>query len=378
MIVDAHVHLWDAAHTPQPWMTSEHASIARPFDPSDLHPLLERNGIDAVVLVQGACLDSDTDYLLSEAVRHDSIAAVTAWLALDDPERARARLDELGAHRAFRAVRHLIHNEADPHWILRPAVLESLALLEERDVVLELPVVFPRHLARRSRPRGAISASCRSSIDHLGKPPIGRRRHDDVGARPAICSGIPQRAREALGPEHGDRPRDWRRRGSPAGMPGRARCLRAGSTDVRKRLARPAAERRLRPRLAMPRCGSSRRSPDATRATLLGENAARVYRFTDAPATTTSPAREDRMAAPLTDQAIAKIKELIISGEFTPGSKLPTRAGPGEAARALAELVARSGSRADARRGARCPRRRRHLRHESRLRPAPHGDGLRR
>ena len=29
------------------------------------------------------------------------------------------------------------------------------------------------------------------------------------------------------------------------------------------------------------------------------------------------------MAAPLTDQAIAKIKDLIISGEFTPGSKLP-------------------------------------------------------
>ena len=172
MIVDAHVHLWDAAHTPQPWMTSEHASIARPFDPSDLQPLLERNGIDAVVLVQGACLDTDTDYLLSEAARHDSIAAVTAWLALDDPERARVRLDELGAHRAFRAVRHLIHNEADPHWILRPAVLESLALLEERDVVLELPVVFPRHLADvpvlaraisgaadRDRPPGQAAAS---------------------------------------------------------------------------------------------------------------------------------------------------------------------------------------------------------------------------
>lgn len=29
------------------------------------------------------------------------------------------------------------------------------------------------------------------------------------------------------------------------------------------------------------------------------------------------------MAAPLTDQAIAKIKELIISGDFVPGSKLP-------------------------------------------------------
>jgi L-fuconolactonase len=172
MIVDAHLHLWDAHHTPQPWMTSEHAVIARPFGPDELQPLLERNGIDAVVLVQGACLDSDTDYLLAEASRHDWIAAVTAWLALDDPERTRARLAELETHSAFRAVRHLIHNEDDPHWILQPPVLESLALVEERGVILELPVVFPRHLGdvavlAERFPRLSIV------IDHLGKPPLG-------------------------------------------------------------------------------------------------------------------------------------------------------------------------------------------------------------
>jgi L-fuconolactonase len=171
MIVDAHVHLWDAQHTPQPWMTAEHAAIARPFGPDDLRPLLERNGVDAVVLVQGACLDSDTDYLLEEAARHDSIAAVTAWLALSDPARARARFAELEAHPAFRAVRHLIHDEDDPHWILQPAVLESLSLLEERGVILELPVVFPRHLGdvpvlAERFPRLPIV------IDHLGKPPL--------------------------------------------------------------------------------------------------------------------------------------------------------------------------------------------------------------
>ena len=60
LVVDAHVHLWDEAHTPQPWMTPEVEIIARPFGPDDLHPLLERNSIDAVVLVQGASLDSDT------------------------------------------------------------------------------------------------------------------------------------------------------------------------------------------------------------------------------------------------------------------------------------------------------------------------------
>jgi L-fuconolactonase len=171
VIVDAHVHLWDAQHTPQPWMTAEHAAIARPFGPDDLRPLLERNGVDAVVLVQGACLDSDTDYLLREAARHDWVAAVTAWLALGDPARARARLAELEAHPSFRAVRHLIHNEEDPRWILQPAVLESLSLLEERGVILELPVVFPRHLGEVPElaerfPRLPIV------IDHLGKPPL--------------------------------------------------------------------------------------------------------------------------------------------------------------------------------------------------------------
>jgi predicted TIM-barrel fold metal-dependent hydrolase len=53
-----------------------------------------------------------------------------------------------------------------------PPVLESLSILEERGLVLELPAVYPRHLAdvpelARSFPRLTIV------IDHLGKPPIG-------------------------------------------------------------------------------------------------------------------------------------------------------------------------------------------------------------
>ena len=65
MRVDSHVHFWDPAHTPQPWMTEEHVAINRPFGPADIEPLVERNGVDAVILVQGACLDSDTDDLFA-------------------------------------------------------------------------------------------------------------------------------------------------------------------------------------------------------------------------------------------------------------------------------------------------------------------------
>ena len=170
--VDSHVHLWDVRHTPQPWMTQEHAAIARPFGPGDLKPLLEQEGIDAVVVVQGACLDSDTDYLFAEADRHDWIAAVTAWLCLDRPERARERLDELAARPKFRAVRHLVHNEPDAHWLTRGEVTESLGLLEARDVILEVPVVFPRHFDDVAAVAKRFPA-LRIVVDHLGKPPIG-------------------------------------------------------------------------------------------------------------------------------------------------------------------------------------------------------------
>ena len=42
-----------------------------------------------MILVQGACLDSDTDYLFEEAERSDWIGAVTAWVCLDEPPSAR-------------------------------------------------------------------------------------------------------------------------------------------------------------------------------------------------------------------------------------------------------------------------------------------------
>jgi L-fuconolactonase len=169
--VDSHVHLWDAEHTPQPWMTPDHAAIRRPFGPDDLRPLLDDQGIDVVIAVQGACLDSDTDYLFAEADRHDWIGAVTAWLRLDRPARAAQRLAELAARPKFRAIRHLIHHEAD-HWLIRGDVIESLALVASRDLILECPVEFPRHFDDVAAV-AELFPTLRIVIDHLGKPPTG-------------------------------------------------------------------------------------------------------------------------------------------------------------------------------------------------------------
>lgn len=172
MIVDGHQHFWNLDRALQPWMTSDHAAIARSFEPADLEPLLAEEGIASTILVQGACTDDDTDYLFEQAERTSWVGAVVAWVDLTDRERAAARLDLLATRPKLRGIRHLIHNEVDPHWILGPGVQAGIGLLEERGLILELPAVFPRHLGdvpELARRFPALTIV----IDHLAKPPIG-------------------------------------------------------------------------------------------------------------------------------------------------------------------------------------------------------------
>jgi len=178
VIVDSHQHFWNPEREPMPWMGPAHAAIARRFEPADLRPLLDECGIDSTILVQAACTDADTDAMFEQADANAWIGAVTAWVDLTSSRRARARLDRLAQRPKLRGIRHLIHEEDDPHWILREDVLDSIALLEDRGLVLELVCVYPHHLgdvpelAQRFPDLTIV-------IDHLGKPPLLTERMAD-------------------------------------------------------------------------------------------------------------------------------------------------------------------------------------------------------
>jgi L-fuconolactonase len=131
VIVDAHQHFWDLEREAMPWMTDEHRVIRRTFGPAELAPLLVEAGVAKTVLVQAACSDSDTDSMFGHAELRDWIGGVIAWIDLRSVGRTRVRLQELSAQPKLRGFRHLIHDERDPHWILRADVRESLSLLEE-------------------------------------------------------------------------------------------------------------------------------------------------------------------------------------------------------------------------------------------------------
>jgi L-fuconolactonase len=166
--VDAHQHFWDLASGLYDWPTASEGPIFRSFGPSDLRPELRLAGIDRTVLVQTTDSTADTDSMLDTARLHGFVGGVVGWVPLLDLAALEAELARLAGRLC--GVRHLIHREADPAWILRPDVGIGLGHLEHLGLPFDVVAVFPEHLAlvpemARRHPDLVLV------IDHLAKPP---------------------------------------------------------------------------------------------------------------------------------------------------------------------------------------------------------------
>jgi L-fuconolactonase len=167
--VDAHHHLWDLESGRYSWPTAAEAPIHRTFTPEELAPELRAAGIEATVVVQATDSLADTDAMLQAASRHPWIAGVVGWLPLVDRRAAELELDARTGRLC--GVRHLIHWEADPEWLLRREVQPGLALLAEQGLPFDVVAVFPDHLPLIPAVAAAHS-DLALVIDHLAKPPF--------------------------------------------------------------------------------------------------------------------------------------------------------------------------------------------------------------
>ncbi len=178
MIVDAHHHFWDPTRADYPWLTDDIASIRRPFGPSDLAPLLEGAGIEATVLVQTRSSEDESREFLATAATIPFIRGVVGWVDLTDPaveDRLAAMRDAAGGERLV-GIRHQVHDEADPRWLLRADVMAGIAAVGSAGLAYDL-LVRTRELAA-ARTLVAALPHVRFVVDHLAKPPI---RVGDLG-----------------------------------------------------------------------------------------------------------------------------------------------------------------------------------------------------
>jgi L-fuconolactonase len=172
MIVDAHHHFWDPGRADYPWLTDDLAVIRRPFGVDHLQPLIEAAGVDATVLVQTRSSVDETREFLATAAQTPFIRGVVGWVDLTDPGVGDllAELREAPGGERLVGIRHQVHDEPDPDWLLRPDVRRGLQAVGEAglayDVLVrsrELPAAL--EVARRY-------PDMRFVIDHLAKPPI--------------------------------------------------------------------------------------------------------------------------------------------------------------------------------------------------------------
>jgi L-fuconolactonase len=191
MRIDAHQHFWDLSRLDYAWMPPGESVLRRNYLPEDLRPILEENRFDGSVVVQANTVMEETWWLLALARENPFILGVVAWVDLTDVGLPRV-LDELQKHPKFKGVRHLVHDEPDPEWLLRPDVLRGLRELARREIPYDL-LLRPVHLPLV--PRLAEAApGLRTVIDHIAKPSIAAKRMDgwaeDISATarvPGLC-----------------------------------------------------------------------------------------------------------------------------------------------------------------------------------------------
>ena len=174
-IVDAHQHFWNLEKVEYPWLTPDYGPIYRTFEAEELAPQLKEVGVDKTVLVQAADSYEDTEYMLGVADEHDFVAGVVGWVPLLRPEEAVEALDRFQRHPKFKGVRHLIHEEPDPDWLLQDTVVEGLMMLADREVPFDVVAVLPRHLEHVPTIAERVP-ELRMVVDHLAKPPIKERQ----------------------------------------------------------------------------------------------------------------------------------------------------------------------------------------------------------
>jgi L-fuconolactonase len=278
-LVDAHVHFWDRARLPYPWL-AEAPAIGAPHTPAELAAEAGARHPSAMVFVEsGAHPERGHDevrWVDELADREPRIAAIVAQVAVDRGAETDAALAALGAHARVRGVRHSIQDHPEPDFCLRPAFVDGVRRVGARGWTFDLCVKPPQLPACL-----ALARACPETtfvLDHAGKPEIRRGRLDPWRADVDELARLPNVVCKLSGLVTEADPTGW----TPAGLRpyvdhllatfGPERLLFGGDWPVVKLAASYGRWLDAALELLAP-------LPPAARASVLSENARRIYRL---------------------------------------------------------------------------------------------------
>jgi len=190
-IIDAHHHVWDLRRSHYAWLQAPMwDAIRHDQGYDDLRPALRDCGVTRSIMVQADNSTADTLHMQAVAQRETMVAGFVGWVPLADPALACAELERLDADAKFVGLRHVLTFEADDDWVMQPAVRQSLAELERRELAFEVTcdrLAHPAHIPALAR----LFPDLHIVVNHIAKPPIGARGWEPWAGTLAAAAACP-------------------------------------------------------------------------------------------------------------------------------------------------------------------------------------------
>jgi len=166
MKIDSHQHFWSYDEHAYPWI-HKGTPLHRDWLPKDLEPLLVKAGLDGCVAVQARQTVEETHWLLTLADHAPIIKGVVGWVDLQS-EKVEEQLAELAKQPKFVGVRHVVQDEPDVDFMLRPNFLRGIGKLIRVNLTYDI-LIYPKQLP------AAITLAQKFPeqpfvLDHIAKP----------------------------------------------------------------------------------------------------------------------------------------------------------------------------------------------------------------
>lgn len=170
--IDSHQHFWHYSPAEYGWINDQLSLLKRDFLPKDLKQEIAPAGVSGVVSVQASQTLEETRWLLELAAHEDFIRGVVGWAPLIEPEVDNV-LAALRANPKLVGIRHILHDEPDPFYMLRKDFNEGIRQLKPLALPYDI-LIFERHLPQTiefvDRHEGQVFI-----VDHLAKPRVKDR-----------------------------------------------------------------------------------------------------------------------------------------------------------------------------------------------------------
>ena len=190
MVVDAHHHFWRYNTTDYVWMDDRMEILKADHAPEDLHPLLQKAGVDGTVAVQARQMMEETEYLLDISHRYNWVMGVVGWFDFNS-DGLEEQIEQYSGDPSLKGARELIHDMSDPAYAVSKEHVRAVGLLGTYGLTYDL-LLRPQHIEPATRLVDRYPEQL-FVIDHIAKPNIAqqelspwRERMTKIGRRPNV------------------------------------------------------------------------------------------------------------------------------------------------------------------------------------------------